>query len=81
MENNTNAPLVSVGLPFYNAANTLALAIRSVIIQTYQNWELLLWDDGSTDESLEIARSFCVDPRIRLYSDGQNRALRAAKNG
>lgn len=73
--NNQSDPLISVGMPFYNAASTLSQAIRSVLAQTYQNWELILWDDGSTDGSLEIARSFCGDHRIRLHSDMHNLAL------
>ncbi|MBC8153806.1 MAG: glycosyltransferase, partial [Bacteroidetes bacterium] len=62
-------PLVTVGLPFYNAASTLDMAIRSVVAQTLTDWELLLFDDGSTDGSLAIARSF-IDPRIRVLADG-----------
>ena len=49
-------------------------AIKSVLAQTFQNWELILVDDGSTDRSLEIAQSF-VDPRIRIIADGCNRRL------
>lgn len=65
---------VSIGLPFYNAADTLADAIRSVFAQTYQDWELLLVDDGSTDNSLAIARAI-VDRRVVVVSDGINRGL------
>lgn len=65
---------ISIGIPFYNAESYLADAIRSVFSQTYQDWELLLVDDGSTDRSLEIARSI-RDPRVRVLSDGQNKKL------
>jgi glycosyltransferase involved in cell wall biosynthesis len=74
-----SAPCVSVGLPFYNAASTLAGAIRSVFAQTYQDWELILVDDGSSDGSLEIAQ-MVKDPRVRVLSDGQNRGLCARLN-
>ena len=65
---------ISIGIPFYNAENHLADAIRSVFAQTYQDWELILIDDGSTDRSLEIALSV-KDSRVRVFSDGQNKKL------
>jgi glycosyltransferase involved in cell wall biosynthesis len=67
-----NEPLVSVGLQFFNNEATLRQAIQSIFNQSYQNWELILHDDGSQDRSLEIASSF-RDPRIRLFHDGVNR--------
>lgn len=65
-------PLVSVGLQFFNNETTLHLAIQSILSQSYQNWELILHNDGSRDRSLDIARNF-RDPRIRLFTDGANR--------
>ena len=73
------APTITIGIPFYNAEATLLDAIRSVFAQTHGNWELILLDDGSTDRSLEIARSV-DDPRVRVYSDGQNKRLAARLN-
>jgi glycosyltransferase involved in cell wall biosynthesis len=70
---------VTIAIPFYNAERFLIDAIRSVFAQTYQNWELLLIDDGSTDKSLEIARSV-NDPRVRVISDGRNKKLAARLN-
>lgn len=67
-------PLVSVAIPFFNNQETLAEAIASVLNQGYSNWELLLLDDGSTDQSLEVAKAF-KDERICLISDGQNKGL------
>lgn len=72
-------PSVTVGIPFYNAEATLLDSVRSVFAQTHQNWELILLDDGSTDGSLEVARSI-DDPRVRVYSDGQNKRLAARLN-
>ena len=66
--------LVTIGIPFYNASQFLEYAIKSVINQTYTNWELILVDDGSTDDSLSIARSF-NDQRIKILSDGVNKGL------
>lgn len=65
---------ISIGIPFYNAEKFLADAIRSVFAQTYQDWELILVDDGSTDRSLEIAKAV-RDPRVRVISDGENKKL------
>jgi glycosyltransferase involved in cell wall biosynthesis len=70
---------ITIGLPFYNAEDYLELAIKSVFAQTYQDWELILMDDGSTDRSLDIAKSI-NDPRVRIYSDGKNKKLAARLN-
>jgi len=72
-------PRVTVGLPFRNAAPTLAEAAGSVLAQTWEDWELLLLDDGSTDRSLEVARAF-EGPRVRVLSDGRHRGLAARLN-
>jgi glycosyltransferase involved in cell wall biosynthesis len=65
---------VTIGIPFLNARTTLPDAVRSVFAQTYADWELMLVDDGSSDGSLEIARTI-RDPRVRLLSDGVRRGL------
>lgn len=70
---------ISIGIPFYNAERFLPDAIRSVFAQTYQDWELILVDDGSTDRSLEIVRSV-DDPRVRVIADGKNKKLAARLN-
>lgn len=75
----TCLPPVSIGIPFYNAERFLLDAIRSVFAQTHEDWELILMDDGSSDRSLEIARSV-DDPRVRVYSDGKNKKLAARLN-
>ena len=72
-------PLVTVGLPFFDEARHLGGAIRSVLAQSFTDFELLLVDDGSRDDSLAIARSF-RDPRIRLIADGARRHLPARLN-
>ncbi len=62
-------PRVSVLLPVYNAAGTLPAALRSVCWQSVPDWELVLVDDGSLDESLSIARAEAArDPRIRVLA-------------
>lgn len=61
----TTDNLVSIMMPAYNAEQFLAEAVASVLAQTYQDWELLLVNDGSTDKTADIAARF-TDPRIRL---------------
>lgn len=74
-----SSPLVSIGMPFHNSEKTLEHAVRSILWQSFEDWELLLCDDGSTDKSLEIARSF-NDERIVVWSDGKNRKLASRLN-
>lgn len=67
---NENQPLVSVIMPVYNCERFLTEAIESVISQSYQNWELLIVDDGSKDKSVSIIESYVEkDSRIRLYKN------------
>jgi glycosyltransferase involved in cell wall biosynthesis len=70
---------VTIAIPFFNAEAYLTDAIRSVFAQTYQDWELILIDDGSTDKSLEIAKSI-KDDRVRVVSDGKNKRLAGRLN-
>lgn len=67
---------ITIGIPIYNAELYLADAIKSIILQSFEKWELILIDDGSTDNSLSIAKLFAEqDSRIRIISDGQNKKL------
>lgn len=70
---------ITIAIPFYNAEKYLLDAIKSVFAQTYQDWELLLIDDGSTDGSLQIAQSI-KDSRVRVISDGKNKKIAARLN-
>ena len=69
-----SSTLVSIGMPAFNCEKTLAVAIRSILNQTYGNWELLLMEDGSSDRTLEVARSF-TDPRISVFTDHSHKGL------
>ncbi len=75
----SDTPLVSIALPSFNAEKTVGDAIASIMLQTYQNWELLFIDDGSSDQTVAVARSF-KDPRIKIYADGANKGLPARLN-
>lgn len=72
---------ISVGIPFYNADMYLSDAIKSVLKQSYENWELILVNDGSKDNSLDIANRYAeLDSRIRVINDDQNKKLPARLN-
>lgn len=65
-----NNPLVSIIMPVYNGERFLSEAIDSVIAQSYENWELLIVDDGSQDNSAQIIEAYAEnDSRIRLYKN------------
>jgi len=66
-------------MPVFNCEKTLATAIRSILNQTYGNWELLLMEDGSNDNTLNVARSFS-DPRISVCTDHLHRGRVARLN-
>lgn len=73
-------PRVSVVMPVYNAAGFLAASVGSVIEQTMADWELILVDDGSTDNSLQVCQEYALDnPRIRVVAQA-NRGPSAARN-
>ncbi|HIK55763.1 MAG TPA: glycosyltransferase family 2 protein [Synechococcales cyanobacterium M55_K2018_004] len=76
------SPLISVVMPAYNASAFLAEAIASVIHQTFTDWELLIIDDGSTDETGAIATAFQQqDSRIRLLTQSNQGVSRARNQG
>lgn len=78
--------LVSVIMPSWNTSNFIAESIQSVIDQTYENWELIIVDDCSTDNTDEVVAKF-TDKRIRYFKNeknsgaalSRNRALREAR--
>lgn len=71
-------PRVSVVMPVYNVAAHVAQAIESVLAQTFDAFELIVVDDGGTDDSMDIVRGF-ADPRIRIVAQA-NRGLAGARN-
>lgn len=72
------SPLVSVIMPAYNAEIYIREAINSVLNQTHSNWELIIINDGSTDKSEEIIKSYS-DQRIKLFNQ-TNKGVSAARN-
>jgi glycosyltransferase involved in cell wall biosynthesis len=68
------SPLVSIGIPVYNGERYLAVAIESVLEQTFSSFELLIADNASTDRTQEICRLYAKrDPRIRYFRHLTNR--------
>ena len=67
-------PQVTVLMPVYNAASYVAAALESILNQTLRDFELLIIDDGSTDQSVQIIRSY-DDPRIRFHANDRNFGL------
>ena len=64
-----NSPLVSIISPTYNHEKYIEDCIQSAQLQTYTNWEMIIVDDGSTDNTFNIAKSIAEsDPRIRVYT-------------
>jgi len=76
--NTLKSPIVSVIIPCYNHGHYLPCAVNSVLAQTFTDWEAIIVDDGSTDNTREVAAQF-TDPRIR-YIYQENRGLAAARN-
>ncbi|WP_420136646.1 glycosyltransferase [Sphingomonas sp.] len=70
---------VSIIMPVWNRAATIAAAIRSVLAQSHANFELIIADDGSTDETREVVEPFLADPRVR-WLDGDHGGVSAARN-
>ena len=81
MVNTKNSPLVSVVIPVFNGASYLRQAVSSILKSTYQNIEVLLVDDGSSDKSKHLCLSLQKKyPKVRFYSFPENRGQGVALN-
>ena len=74
--------MVTIGLPVYNVERWIGEAIESILAQTYKDWELIVTDDGSSDESVKciVERIKCDDERIRIIADGKHLGISARIN-
>ena len=70
----SHAPVVSVIMPAYKARDTIAASVKSLQAQTLQNWELIIVDDGSPDDTAEIACKLAENDRGLASSDGKTQA-------
>ena len=71
--------LVSIVMPSYNCEQYIEASIKSVISQSYKNWELLIVDDHSTDRTVDIIRSF-KNERIKLFRNEVNSGAAISRN-
>ena len=71
-------PLVSVIINCYNGSKYLKKAINSVYLQTYENWEIIFWDNRSSDSSASIAKSY--DSKLKYFLSPSNTKLGEARN-
>lgn len=71
--------LVSIVIPTFNRKKVIARAIKSVSSQTYKNWELIIVDDGSTDNTKEAIKPFLKDKRIKYFYQ-ENQGVCSARN-
>lgn len=72
--------LVSIIMPSWNTARFIEESIKSVLAQTYKNWELLIVDDCSTDDTDEKVRPFTADERVKYFKLEQNGGAALARN-
>jgi len=75
----TEAPKVTVVIPVYNRDQYVGEAIKSILAQTFTDFELLVIDDGSTDSSREVVRAY-HDPRICLGCNETNEGIPKTRN-
>ena len=72
--------LISIVVPIYNVQKYLEKCIKSIIKQTYENLEIILVNDGSTDNSLDICKKYeKIDKRIKVINKSNRRAIRCKK--
>jgi glycosyltransferase involved in cell wall biosynthesis len=76
---NGKLPAVSIIIPTYNRAHLIDRSIKSVLAQTYRDFELIIVDDGSADNTEQVVRSY-NDQRIRYLKHPKNRGVSAARN-
>ena len=69
--------LISIITPVYNAGAYIEKTIKSVLVQTYANWEMLIVDDCSTDNTVRIIEQYCeLDKRIKLIKHQDRKSTR-----
>ncbi len=73
-------PLISVIVPCYNYAHYLSATLNSILEQTISDWECIIIDDGSTDNTKEIAQQFCSRDSRFIYNYQNNQGLSSARN-
>ena len=75
----SDGPLVSILMNCYNGQEYLKKALNSIINQKYKNWELIFWDNQSTDDSIKIFNSY-KDKRFKLFRAKEHTILYEGRN-
>ncbi len=79
--NETQAPTVSIIMSHYNNEQFIRRAVESILNQTYKDFEFLICDDGSTDNSLSIIKEYAAkDSRIKILENGENKGISYSRN-
>ena len=78
--NNISDRSISIIMPTYNRAWCIEKAIKSVLNQTYGNWELIIVDDPSTDNTEEVVKNYLSDKRIKYFRFNERRGVHIARN-
>ena len=73
--------LISIVLPVYNQTDMLADSITSVVLQSYRNWELIIVNDGSTEDVYSVVKPFLTDRRIHYLEQSNQKLPKALSNG
>lgn len=71
--------LVTIAIPVFNCERTIQSTIRSILVQSFSDFELLVYDDGSTDNTIRLIEEF-MDPRIKILRDGKNKGIASRLN-
>lgn len=72
-------PIVTVAIPVFNCEKYISKSVASVLNQTFKDFELIIYDDGSKDKTLQLIKEI-KDPRIKIYRDGQNKGIAVRLN-
>ena len=75
----TKKPLISIIMNCFNGEDYIKQSIESIFSQTYENWELIFWDNNSNDKSVEIFKKY-HDPRLKFFSSTNHTVLYEARN-
>ncbi len=73
-------PLVSIIIPCYNGSDYIGEAIESVLAQSCKDWELIIIDDASTDDSTDIVKKYCTNKKISILKNKKNLGIAGTKN-
>ena len=74
------AGLVSIIMPSYNTADYIVESIQSVLEQSYTDWELIVVDDCSTDNTDDVIKPYLTDGRIKYYKNEKNSGAAVSRN-